>query len=88
MTNHPNRTKTRAPDPHEAWVLANATHFTTVIFRGRGVYETFEHATLAAAQTAAQERLPTTSRGVIIYAVSGIHQGHVETILPNQNRRT
>jgi hypothetical protein len=29
-------------DPHEAWVLAHATHFTPCAFRGRGRYERAE----------------------------------------------
>jgi|HubBroStandDraft_4_1064222.scaffolds.fasta_scaffold00019_65 hypothetical protein len=78
--------KPHRPDPHEEWVLAHATHFTTVVFRGRGRYETLEHPTLDAARAAAQERLSDTPRGVMIYAVTGIHQAHVETL--NQNRRT
>ena len=73
-------------DPHEAWVLANATHFTTCVFRGRGRYDVLEHPTLEAARAKAKELLPTTSRGVMVYAVKGIHQGHIENIYPEKKR--
>lgn len=78
--------KPAALDPHESWVLANATHFTTCIFRGRGQYDVVKYPTLEAARKAAEALLPSTSRGVMIYAVSGVHQGHIENVYPATRR--
>jgi hypothetical protein len=71
-------------DLHEQWVMDRATHYTTCVFRGRGVFDTVEHKTLDAARAHAQTI--DTDRGVMIYAVFGVHQGHVENVYPN--RRT
>lgn len=71
-------------DPHEQWVMDNATHYTTCVFRGRGKYDTVEHKTLEEARAFAQTI--ETDRGVMIYAVFGIHQGHVESIQPKKAR--
>ncbi len=61
-------------DPHEAWVLANATHFVACAFRGRGRYERAECASLAAAA-----RRLRTDRPVGIYAVYRRHQACIGT---------
>ncbi len=62
-------------DPHEAWVLANATYFVACAFRGRGRYERAECASLEAACAAA--RRLRTDRPVGIYAVYVRHQACV-----------
>ena len=77
-------TATAKRDPHEQWVLDNATHFTTSVFRGRGRYDTKAHPTLDAARAYAWT--VDTDRGVMIYAVSGVHQGHLENIFPKRAR--
>lgn len=73
-------------DPHEAWVLANATHFTTCIFRGRGQFDVVEHTTIDLAREAAKTLLPSTTRPVSIYAVFGVHQAHIENVQPERKR--
>ncbi len=60
------------PDPHEAWVLANATHFVACAFRGRGRYERAECASLDAACAAARQL--RTDHPVSIYACYHHHQ--------------
>lgn len=77
--------KAKQRDPHEQWVMDHAEHYTACVFRGAGRYDTTEHATLDEARAAA--RAVATDRGVMIYAVFGIHQGHIETIFPNNHRR-
>ena len=71
-------------DPHEAWVLANATHFTGCIFLGRGKYDTIEYPSLEEAREKCQARANASGKTVMVYAVSGIHQGHLENISPSQ----
>lgn len=73
-------------DPHEAWVLENATHFTTCIFKGRGVYETKDHACLDDARRAGLVRANDSGKTVMVYAVSGVHQGHLENIEPERKK--
>ena len=72
-------------DPHEQWVLDHATHFTACVFRGRGRYETTRHPTLEAAR--AHAMTIETDRGVMLYAVAGVHQGHIENVFPRQQSR-
>lgn len=71
-------------DPHEAWVLERATHFTTCVFKGRGVYDTAEHPTLEEARRIGRDRANQSGKTVMVYAVSGIHQGHLENIAPER----
>jgi hypothetical protein len=54
----------------EASVLANATHYTATIFRGRGKYETTEHPTLAEAVAKAATLSDSQGRHGLVYAVT------------------
>lgn len=78
--------KLTSRDPHEQWVMDHADHYTTCVFRGRGKYETVQHPSLEAAREYAKG--VDTERGVMIYAVFGIHQGHVENVYPTKKART
>lgn len=79
--------KSQVRDPHEAWVLERATHFTGCIFLGRGKYDTIEYKTLEEAREKGQERANNSGKGVMIYAVFGIHQGHIENVIPDNQRK-
>lgn len=74
-------------DPHEAWVLANAEHFTTCIFRGRGCFDVVKHSSLPAAIAAGRDRANESGKVVMVYAVFGVHQGHLQNIEPERNNQ-
>lgn len=74
-----------------AMVIANADHFVSIAFRGRGKYDRIKSPTLEAAREAAQRLY--AGRPVLIYAVAfdldgaTARQRHVENWMPSKASR-
>ena len=67
--------------PHEAWVVAHATHWTACTWGGREhAFHTARHPTRAAAIADAERRATCHGSGTMIYAVFRSHQALADII--------
>tara|TARA_R110000803_G_scaffold210841_2_gene284363 strand:- start:9044 stop:9292 length:249 start_codon:yes stop_codon:yes gene_type:complete len=71
-------------EAYAASVIASADHFTAVVFRGQTPRTKIKRKTYGGILAAAKKLLPTTDRGVLIYAVAGIHDVHVASLQSNR----
>jgi hypothetical protein len=71
---------------HEAAVQANPDYYTAIAMLGSGRRERREAPTLNAIRAVAVALYRETGRGILIYAVKGCHQSHVENYDPRTRR--
>lgn len=78
------KTYSHPPDARDAEVIAKATGYVVVGFRGRGQFAREQHATLDEARQGAAQLATNLRRPVAIYAILNERQAHIENAEPQE----